>query len=223
MRISELAEKPREKALLNGLESLSDTELLALLIESGSKNKSAFDLAMEILSQCQGITHLNDLSLAELMSFPGIKQAKALRLLGALEIARRISFASPPSPETIHSAKDIYYRLEKKMVYEQQEHFFAVYLDVKGHIIREKLLFKGSLDCSVVHPREVFKEAIHMSSASIIVSHNHPSGDPTPSKEDEEVTEMLVQTGRIMQIPLLDHVIIARHRYFSFREAGLIS
>ena len=114
-------------------------------------------------------------------------------------------------------------RLEKKMVYEQQGHFFAVYLDVKGHIIREKLLFKGSLDCSVVHPRVVFREAIHMSSASIIVSHNHPSGDPTPSKEDEEVTEMLVQTGRIMQIPLLDHVIIARHRYFSFREAGLIS
>lgn len=222
MKMKELAEKPREKALLKGMESLTDTELLALLIESGTREYSAFELAMMILSKCQGIGHLAQLSLTDFMQFPGIKKAKALRLLGMIELARRLDLAEREPKDSIEGAKDVYYVLESSMKYENQEHFMAIYLDTKNQVLRKKTLFIGSLNCSIVHPREVFKEALHMSAASIIVAHNHPSGDPTPSKQDVEVTEMLKNTGNIMQIPLIDHVIIGKKQYFSFREAEML-
>ena len=108
------------------------------------------------------------------------------------------------------------------MIYEKQENFIALYLDVKHHIIREKVLFLGSLDASLVHPREVFKEALHISASCMIVAHNHPSGDPSPSKADIEITKVLFDTGKIMQIPVLDHIILGKKSYFSFREAGFL-
>lgn len=222
MKMKELAEKPREKALMKGMESLTDTELLALLIESGTREHSAFELAMMILAKCQGIGQLSQLSLTDLMKFPGIKKAKALRILGMVELARRLDLEERVPKDSIEGAKDVYYVLESSMKYENQEHFMAIYLDTKNQVLRKKTLFIGSLNCSIVHPREVFKEALHMSAASIIVAHNHPSGDPTPSKQDMEVTEMLKMTGKIMQIPLIDHVIIGKKQYFSFREAEML-
>lgn len=221
MKIEQMAEKPREKALMNGLSSLSDTELLALIIESGTKQHSAFDLAMHILSMCGSMQRLPELSLAQLTSLSGIKKAKALRILASIEIAKRMQLEGEVST-CIGSAKDIFLYLENRLMHEKQEHFIAMYLDAKHHIIREKVLFLGSLDMSLVHPREVFKEALHMSASCIVVVHNHPSGDPTPSKADIEITHILSETGKIMQIPILDHVILGKKSFFSFREAGFL-
>lgn len=219
MRIKELAEKPREKALLAGIESLTDTELLSLLIESGTPKQSAFELAMHILSEYGGIAHLKELSLSYLIKINGIKKAKAIRLLAAIELAKRVRYSEAEPIHTIRHAKDIYLLLEGNLQFEKQEHFVALYCDTKHQVIRQKTLFVGSLNCSIVHPREVFKEALETSAACIAVAHNHPSGDPTPSTQDIEVTEMLSRTGNVMQIPLLDHVIIGHQKYFSFREA----
>jgi len=222
MKIKELAEKPREKALMNGVSSLTDTELLSLLIESGTRQASAFELAMSILSNCQGISHLSELSLAALTSYPGIKEARALRILAAIELAKRVSFSKEKKLHKVESASDVCQYLAKSFQFEKQEHFVALYLDIKHQLLRQKTIFVGSLDCSIVHPREVFKEALEISAACLIIVHNHPSGDPTPSPQDNDITQMIAETGRIMQIPLLDHVIIGDRQYFSFREADLL-
>lgn len=222
MKIKELAEKPREKAILNGVSSLSDAEVLSILIESGSRQASAFDLAMQILNLSNGMKQLGSISMADLTSLPGIKQARAIRILAAIELARRIAFHNQEEIHTIGNAKDVYTYLENMLRFETQEKFVALYLDSKHQIIHQKILFVGSLNCSVVHPREVFKGALQVSAACVLVAHNHPSGDPEPSSQDLEVTNILKQTGEIMQIPLIDHVIIGHRMYFSFREAGLL-
>lgn len=222
MKVKALAEKPREKALLEGISALNDAELLTLLIESGSKKASAFDLAHQVLALCQGIARLPSLSFSQLTSLPGIKEARAIRLLAAIELAKRVNFANEEEVEIIKTARDVYHYLEKIMRFEKQEHFVALYLDVKHRVIHYKTIFVGSLDCSVVHPREVFKIALETSAACLIVAHNHPSGDPTPSNQDIEVTQILAETGRIMQLPLLDHVIVGNRQYFSFGEAKML-
>jgi len=222
VKIEEMAEKPREKALLAGVESLTDTELLSLIIESGTRKASAFDLAMQILAMSGSIHRLPYLSFAQLTSLSGIKKAKAIRLLACIELSKRIRNHQDKLTK-ITNAKDIYQYFECRLIYEKQEHFIAVYLDSKHCIIREKMLFLGSLDMSLVHPREVFKEALHMSASCIVVIHNHPSGDPSPSKADIEITKILADTGKIMQIPILDHVIIGKQSFFSFREGGFLS
>lgn len=221
MKIEEMAEKPREKALLKGFNTLSDTELLALIIESGIKNNSAFELAMKILSICGSIQQLPHISFSELTSLSGIKTAKALKILACIELSKRMQSTNNKTAY-ISNSKDVYHYLESKLIYEKQENFIALYLDVKHHIIREKVLFLGSLDASLVHPREVFKEALHISASCMIVAHNHPSGDPSPSKADIEITKVLFDTGKIMQIPVLDHIILGKKSYFSFREAGFL-
>lgn len=221
MKIEEMAEKPREKALMNGFDKLSDTELLALIIESGTRNNSAFELAMKILSMCGSLQQLPHVLFSELTSLPGIKNARALRILACVELAKRMKSLDVKTTYIGHS-KDVFYYLENRMMYEKQENFIALYLDAKHHIIREKILFLGSLEASLVHPREVFKEALHISASCMIVAHNHPSGDPSPSKADIEITKILYDTGKIMQIPILDHVIIGKKSYFSFREAGFL-
>lgn len=221
MKIEEMAEKPREKALMNGFDKLSDTELLALIIESGTRNNSAFELAMKILSMCGSLQQLPHVLFSELTSLPGIKNARALRILACVELAKRMKSLDVKTTYIGHS-KDVFYYLENRMMYEKQENFIALYLDAKHHIIRERILFLGSLEASLVHPREVFKEALHISASCMIVAHNHPSGDPSPSKADIEITKILYDTGKIMQIPILDHVIIGKKSYFSFREAGFL-
>ena len=206
---------------MNGFDKLSDTELLALIIESGTRNNSAFELAMKILSMCGSLQQLPHVLFSELTSLPGIKNARALRILACVELAKRMKSLDVKTTYIGHS-KDVFYYLENRMMYEKQENFIALYLDAKHHIIREKILFLGSLEASLVHPREVFKEALHISASCMIVAHNHPSGDPSPSKADIEITKILYDTGKIMQIPILDHVIIGKKSYFSFREAGFL-
>lgn len=222
MKVKELAEKPREKALLQGVAALNDAELLTLLIESGTKKASAFELAHEVLSKCGGIAHLPSLSLANLTALPGIKEARAIRILAAVELAKRIFLSEEEEVHTIKTAKDIYHYLYHQLRFEKQEHFVALYLDVKLRVIHHVTLFKGSLDCSVVHPREVFKVVLQISAACVVVAHNHPSGDATPSSQDVEITHLLCQTGKVMQIPVMDHVVIGKKEYFSFSEAHML-
>ncbi len=222
MKVKDLAERPREKALLQGVQTLNDAELLMLLIESGTRKFSAFDLAHQLLSQCGGITYLTKLSFADLISFPGIKEARAIRILAAIELAKRISLDEQQEVHTITSAKDAYHYLYHHLQFEKQEHFVALYLDTKHHIIHYQYIFKGSLDCSIVHPREVFKAALQISAACIVVAHNHPSGDALPSLQDIEVTNLLYETGKIMQIPIIDHIIVGKRQYFSFNEAKML-
>ena len=219
MKIEEMAEKPREKALLKGFNTLSDTELLALIIESGIKNNSAFELAMKILSICGSIQQLPHISFSELTSLSGIKTAKALKILACIELSKRMQSTNNKTAY-ISNSKDVYHYLESKLIYEKQENFIALYLDVKHHIIREKVLFLGSLDASLVHPREVFKEALHISASCMIVAHNHPSGNTEPSQDDFNITLRLKECGEILGITLLDHIIIG-DGYYSFKEDNI--
>lgn len=223
MQIKEMHEneRPREKALFSGVESLNNVELLALMIKTGTKNVSSLDLANQILVTCQGFSRLTQLDLATLMQIKGIKQAKAIDILACIELARRLQFSYEDEGREIHHSRDAYLYLCNKMQDLQQECFVALFLNTKNMIISEKMIYKGGLDASIVHPREIFKEAMHRSASKIIVCHNHPSGNPTPSIADVEVTKMIRETGEIVGIPLLDHIIIGKGKYVSLREADL--
>ena len=224
MMIREMAaiEKPREKALHYGIETLSNAELLALLLRCGTKSQSALELAQMILSQVGGMNQLPHLSLNELTSIKGIKNAKALEILGCIELAKRMQEIKDPIHMILRSDKDVYEYMRMKLAFDKQEKFMVIYLDTKSQIIKEKVIFIGTLDGSIVHPREVYKEAISCSAAAIICIHNHPSGHCEPSPADIETTRNLNDVGNLMGIPLLDHVILTKNAYFSFKAHQLV-
>lgn len=222
MIIKEMAdiEKPREKALRYGIETLSNTELLALVIRCGTKSQSALELAQTILNKCDGLSNIHKLGLNELKEIKGIKDAKALELIGCIELSKRVMSPTAQKVITIKSAIDVYNYLHAKMVLEKQEKFYVMFLDSKNKVIKEKAIFIGTLNSSIVHPREIFKEAVSCSCAALICVHNHPSGNVTPSIEDIEVTKKLYNVSMIMDIPLLDHVIIGDNDYYSLKSNG---
>lgn len=224
MIIREMAEseKPREKALHYGIDSLSNAELLALLLRCGTKSQSALELSQVILSQVGGIHKLPQLSLNQLKEIKGIKNAKALELLGCVELAKRMQEVNDPIHTVLRSAKDVYDYMRMKLAFDKQEKFVVVYLDAQHQIIHEKVIFIGTLDSSLVHPREIYKEAISCSAAAIICLHNHPSGYCEPSSDDIETTNNLREVGMMMGIPLLDHLILTKNAYFSFKAHHLI-
>lgn len=222
MKVRDLIEKPREKALLKGIKSLSDIELLTLVIQSGTSKMSAYDIAHALLKDHQGLEGLKRLTLAKLLEYEGIGKVRAISLLGVIELATRKHMTASQEGYYIKNAQSVYHYLIGEFGFESQEVFYALYLDVKNKVIFQKEIFRGSLDISIVHPREIFKEAIASSAAAIVVAHNHPSGDPTPSNEDIETTKMLNKTAEVMKIPLLDHVILGDHQLFSFREAKML-
>lgn len=222
MKVCDMIEKPREKALLKGVKSLSDVELLTLVIQSGSRKMSAYDIAHALLKEVQCLGGLHQLTLSKLLTYDGIGKVKAIHLLGVIELCSRMNQKQINEDYYIKNAQSVYHYLISEYGMEMQEVFYALYLDVKNKVIFQKEIFRGSLDVSIVHPREVYKEAVSISAAAIIVAHNHPSGDPTPSPQDIETTSMLRQTGEVMKIPLLDHVILGRNQLFSFREAKML-
>lgn len=214
-------ERPREKLQEMGVENLSNAELLAILLGSGNRKKSALGLAQELITSLdKGLHQLEEMTLRELMDFPGVGLAKASRIVSALELARRVSLA-PQETITVSSPDAIYSYMLTRMKSYQKEVFICLHLDSKNRIISEDVVSVGTLNRSLVHPREVFKKAVKNGAASILVVHNHPSGDPQPSMEDKQVTRRLREVGEIMGIPLLDHIIIARDKRFSFREEGI--
>nr|WP_075982452.1 DNA repair protein RadC [Bacillus massilionigeriensis] len=215
-------ERPRERFIQNGAQSLSNHELLAILLRTGTKEESVLQLSNRLLTQFEGLRLLKDATLDEITSIKGIGMAKAIQVLAAVEIGRRISNLTYQDRYVIRSPEDGAKYMMNDMRFLSQEHFVCLYLNTKNQVLHKQTIFIGSLNASIVHPREVYKEAIRRSAASIICLHNHPSGDPAPSREDIEVTKRLVECGKIIGIELLDHLIIGENKFVSLKEKGYL-
>ncbi|MDD4569371.1 MAG: DNA repair protein RadC [Tepidanaerobacteraceae bacterium] len=218
-------ERPRERLHRYGAQVLSDVELLAVLIRTGTRAESALVLAQRILKGDggkSGLAYVVDSSVEELSKIKGIGPAKAIQIKAAVELGRRISSYDRREQITITSPLDVKDLLMEEMRFLEKEHFKTILLNIKNHVISVEDISIGSLNSSIVHPREVFKPAIRRSSASVLLVHNHPSGDPTPSKEDIEVTGRLVEAGKILGINVLDHIIIGNNHIISLKEKGLM-
>jgi DNA repair protein RadC len=218
-------ERPREKLLQQGASALSEAELLALIIGSGdaASKRSALDLGRELLLEFQSLRLLADASCAELQRIKGVGPAKATCLKAALNLASRIKDAKRPIESTRYtSPSQVFEHLELEFRDRRKEYFMALLLDGKNRIIKRAQISEGSLNQSIVHPREVFNAAVRESAAAMILLHNHPSGDPTPSPEDLEVTRRLCKAGELMGIKVLDHIIIGDGIFYSFSERGVM-
>ena len=215
-------ERPRERFIKQGPESLANHELIALLIQTGSKNESVLTLANKLLIHFDGLRLLKDASLDELKAIKGIGTAKAIQLMAAIELGRRVSNLEFTDRYCSRSPEDAAKYMMNEMKFLSQEHFICLYLNTKNQVMHKQVVFIGSLNASIVHPREVFKEAFRRSAASIICLHNHPSGDPSPSREDIEVTKRLVECGKIIGIDLLDHIIMGENKFISLKEKGYV-
>lgn len=217
-------ERPREKLLAYGPSGLSNAELLAILLRSGTRKKSVLRIAEEILARIkeQGLVGMVHISVAELAKIDGVGKVKAATLQAAIELARRLAVQQSAKIQMITGPEDVARYAMPHYRFEQKEHFAVLLLNAKNHVISMPEVSVGSLSASVVHPREVFRAAIDHAAAAMILLHNHPSGDPTPSREDIAVTERLVKAGKIMDIPVLDHVVLGRDRFISLKEKGLL-
>jgi len=217
-----IADRPRERLLRQGAMSLSNQELLAILLRTGTKEESVLVLANRVLSTFERLHHLKHATIEEMVAIKGIGEVKAIQILAAIELGRRLSQKQNDDKYTVRSPQDAAAYLMPDMTSLSQEHFVVLFLDVKNQIIHKKTIFIGGLNASIVHPREIFREAVKRSAASIICAHNHPSGVPTPSPEDIEVTKRIQEAGYIIGIELLDHVIIGDHQFISLKEKGFI-
>lgn len=214
--------RPREKLLHSGETILSDAEILAILIKEGTVGISALELANQILAAHQGsLRFLKDASIEELTEHPGIGPAKAAQLKAAVELGRRISLGVQQKL-IIKSPDDVKHLVMEDMRYKDREHFRVLYLDRKGGVIFMEDVSIGGLHSAIVHPREVFKTAIKRSASSLILVHNHPSGDPSPSSEDIDITHRLMEAGNTLGIEVLDHIIIGEGTYCSLKSIGII-
>lgn len=219
-----LLDRPRERLIKYGSKSLSDSEILAILIGSGNNKNSAKDLASIILNKCDGVDNLDKIDYNFLTKIDGIKETKACNILAAIELSRRINNKVRDLNGIKLTNVELVFNYYKDMLKDEtQECFYCVYLDVTKKVIKDKLLFKGTLNYSLVHPREVFKEAFLLNATAIICVHNHPSGNIEPSRQDIEITNNLVELGLIHGIKVLDHVIISDNSYYSFLENNKIS
>lgn len=215
-------ERPREKALRLGIEILSNRELLALLLRSGVKGKSALEVADQILLLRNQLGALQNVTIHELMQIKGISIAKGLEILACLELSKRISYDEMCEQFSIEHPASLIEWMNKKIGFANQEHFFVLFLDTANKIIGFKELFVGLLNSCNVGAKEIFKEAISRNSAKILLVHNHPSGQIEPSVEDQRVTMQLMDVADVCKIPILDHIIVGQNRYFSFKEKHLL-
>lgn len=215
-------ERPRERLLNEGADKLSNQELLAILLRTGTKKESVLELSQKLLKHFEGLRLLNDASVEEITTISGIGMAKAVQILSALELGRRMNRLTYEDRFVIRSPKDGADYVMEEMRFLSQEHFVCLYLNTKNQVLHKQTVFIGSLNASIVHPREVYKEALKRSAASLICIHNHPSGDPSPSREDIEVTKRLSECGKVLGIELLDHLIIGEQKYVSLKEKGYI-
>ncbi|MGP8320649.1 MAG: RadC family protein [Methanosarcinaceae archaeon] len=214
-------ERPRERLMKYGAESLSNAELLAIILRTGSRKENVLNMSTRILSE-YSLKQLSLANVAKLMEIHGIGDAKASQITAMFELARKLEAFTDEPKRKIKSPADVYSILYPKMREQKKEKLTALYLDTKNQILREEVVSIGTLNANIVHPREIFKSALLESSASVILAHNHPSGDPTPSKEDIAVTKKLIEGGKLLGIDVLDHVIIGDGRYVSLKDEGLV-
>lgn len=217
-------ERPREKLLLKGAQSLSDAELLAILLRTGTREDSVIRVAEKLLSvyKNESLGEFANLSVNDFSKIKGIGKVKAITVLAALELGKRLAEAPSIERKKITSPQDVVNYFMPRFRYEKKEHFIVVLLDTKNHILATPVISVGCLNSSIVHPREVFREAIVHFAAAMILVHNHPSGDPTPSKEDIHVTHKLIEAGGLMDIKVIDHIIIGDNCYISLKEERVI-
>lgn len=219
-----IEDRPRERLWSMGPEFLSNAELLAIILRNGFREKSALQMAQEILQHCgeDGIVGMNKLSAGDLRQMKGIGEAKAAELMAAIELGKRMSRHGLRHRMIITSPDDAAEYAMPRFRYEQREHFAVILLNIKNHVLSMPVISIGSLTTSVVHPREVFKAALQQAAAALILVHNHPSGDPSPSRDDILTTKRLVEAGKLMDVPVLDHIIIGNDNYISLKEKGVI-
>ena len=215
-----IEDHPREKALAKGIEQLKDEELLAIILRTGNKNENVLELAKRVLEEIGGIIHLKDVSYGKLISMKGIKKAKGVELMAIVEIGKRV-YKSIEHPVIFDSPSAVYNLLKGEMMHLKQEHFVILILDQKHRLILKKTLFIGSINASLISMREIFLETLSINGVALIAVHNHPSGDGHPSKEDQEVTKRLMESGKMMNVKVLDHIIIGHNEYYSFMGGQL--
>jgi len=215
-------ERPRERLYWSGPEALADAELLALQLGSGRRGKDAVEVAREMLAAYGSLADVAGRDAAELARLPGVGPAKAARLAAAFELTRRLRARTRGQRTVLGSPAEVYAAFGPLMEDLRREVFRVALLDAQNGLLRDLVISEGTLSASLVHPREVFKPAILESAASLILLHNHPSGDPTPSREDIRLTRQLVEAGRLLDLAVHDHVVIGRGRFISLAERGMI-
>lgn len=215
-------ERPREKLKERGVSALSNEELIAIILKTGNKDESVKDLAIRLIKTLPSFTSLNTISYYDLIKIKGIKEAKALTLIAAIELGKRLSTKEIKNKLKITNASDVYDYFRLKVINELQEKLFCLFLNTKNEMINYEVIFIGTQNKSITHPREIFNAAIRVSAVKIILMHNHPTNDVTPSKEDIEFTNNIKSIGEIIKIPLIDNIIIGDTNYFSFYDHHLL-
>lgn len=222
-RITDLdeTERPRERLERLGPQVLTTAELLAILIRVGVPGENAVQVGQRVLKNLGGLSGIHRATFEQVCAEHGIGQAKAAQIKAAIELGRRLSLEAPEERPTIHSPADAAALVSYEMSALEQEHLRVMLLDTRNHLVQVEEIYKGSLNSSMVRVGEVFKPAIRRNAASILVLHNHPSGDPTPSPDDIALTRAIVQAGKLLDIEVLDHLVIGNNRYVSLKERGL--
>jgi len=218
MKIKEIPQqnRPRERFLKLGPETLSDAELFAILLRTGTKGENVIDMSNRLIAE-YGLEKLFDCSLKELEKIKGIGPSKAMQILTMNEILKRVHL-SEKQIKKISCAEDVFKLMHDKLIDKKEEHFYVLMLNSQNNIIGEHLVCKGILDASILHPREIFKPAIKNSSSKIILVHNHPSGDPNPSQEDLDITKKIIRSGEELGINVLDHIILGKNNFWCWKE-----
>ena len=210
-------ERPRERLKEVGVENLSDKELISIILKTGTKEKNVSDLAIDILNR-YSLSDLKNISINHLIKIKGIGEVKAIELIASIELGKRIFLKEKTNKKDLTSPEEIYKYTKYLFHDKKQEYFYALYFNNKQQLLKTKLLFIGTINQSITHPREVFKEAYLLSASSIICLHNHPSNDTIPSHADITFTKALIKIGKIQNIPILDHIIVGDDNYYSFYE-----
>jgi len=212
-----LNERPRERLLKYGVKSLANHELLAIILRTGSNKLSVIDLSKELLFQYQSLDKLNEATVEELKAIKGIGNAKAIEVLAAIELGKRINVPNVPTV-SISSPFQSYLYLKDSMQHESQENLVCVFLNNQSEVIANKVITIGTLNHTIFNPRDILRWALKLSAAGLIIAHNHPSGNPEPSNQDLNVTKKIIQAAKLVDIIIIDHIIIGKNRYFSFLE-----
>lgn len=216
-------DRPRERIQRYGPEAMSTSELIAVILGSGMKGVPILQLAQDIVSHFGSLEKLSEATIEEFCQIKGLGNAKAIQLKAAISLGMRVNKISNGQKYRIQTPAHAYHLIKDQLESEKREHFIVILLDVKGCVINTQTISIGTLSSSLVHPREVFNPAIRHNAASIVIVHNHPSGDPTPSKEDVEVTRQLINAGKMIGIPVNDHLIVGKGSFISIRQQGCVT
>lgn len=214
--------RPRERLAQLGPQSLSDAELIAIVLRSGTPGVNVLDMATQLVRDHRGLVGLAQARFEELCQHHGVGEAKASQLQAAIELGRRVMSASPEARPQVHTPDAVANLLMAELAYAEQEHVKAVLIDTRNFVIATPTIYKGSLNSASVRVGELFKEAIRRNAAAIILAHNHPSGDPNPSPEDIALTRKLVEAGELLNVDVLDHLILGHQRFVSLKERGVV-